>query len=240
MTDLPIIKRLPWDSDFFGFPVARLRPCCVDTAVLNKALAWCDENGIRCLYYLAASDDPPSLAAAQAVGMQFVDVRLTLEQSLTNRQTWRPDPAVIRQAVPSDQAGLMALAPFLARVSRFGTDPQFGFEKAVRLYEEWLAKDTAVTFVAEIKTGIGGCITCNKAENAGTISLLVTHPDAQGQGLGQALCAAGLNWMVSQGCTAARVVTQGHNIASQRVYQRSGFLTQSVEIWFHKWFDINE
>lgn len=241
MTGSPIIKLLPWDSDFFGYPVARLLPLRVDTAILQKALAWCADNEIRCLYYLAASDDPSSLLAAQATSMQFVDVRLTLGQSLTTRQSWPAPTAEIRQAVPSERTQLTALAPFLARVSRFGADPQFGWETAVRLYEAWLTKETAVTYIAETKNGIAGCITCDKdQQNTGIINLLVIHPDAQGQGLGQALCVAGLNWMAAQGCTAARVVTQGHNVASQRSYQHTGFLTQSVEIWFHKWFDKYE
>jgi len=30
-------------------------------------------------------------------------------------------------------------------------------------------------------------------------------------------------------------VTQGSNIAAQRLYQRSGFLPKSVQLWYHFW-----
>ena len=37
-----------------------------------------------------------------------------------------------------------------------------------------------------------------------------------------------------------KVVTQGRNIAGQRLYQRCGFLTRSVELWYHKWYPAVE
>ena len=30
-------------------------------------------------------------------------------------------------------------------------------------------------------------------------------------------------------------MTQGHALAGQRLYQRAGFLTSRVELWFHLW-----
>jgi ribosomal protein S18 acetylase RimI-like enzyme len=33
----------------------------------------------------------------------------------------------------------------------------------------------------------------------------------------------------------ATVVTQGRNIASQRLYQKHGFVTQSIQLWYHRW-----
>jgi ribosomal protein S18 acetylase RimI-like enzyme len=32
------------------------------------------------------------------------------------------------------------------------------------------------------------------------------------------------------------VVTQGRNVRAQRLYQKSGFATDSVMLWYHKWF----
>jgi ribosomal protein S18 acetylase RimI-like enzyme len=228
---------LPWDSELFGYPVARLNERHVDAKVLANAFDWCAARAVRCLYYLAAADDAPSLVAAQAAGFQFVDVRLTLARPLTPGQAWTVG-AEISPATETDRAGLMALAPYLARVSRFSADPRFGREAAVRLYQAWLRKEAGAVLVARAPQGVGGCILCDvEPDGTGVISLLAVAPENGGQGLGVALCAAGLNWFVGQGCAQARVVTQGHNVASQRVYQRAGFVTQSVEIWFHKWFD---
>ena len=32
------------------------------------------------------------------------------------------------------------------------------------------------------------------------------------------------------------VVTQGGNVAAQRVYQHAGFRTARTELWYHRWF----
>jgi hypothetical protein len=32
------------------------------------------------------------------------------------------------------------------------------------------------------------------------------------------------------------VVTQGRNSKAQRLYERCGFLTRSVQLWYHRWF----
>jgi len=32
------------------------------------------------------------------------------------------------------------------------------------------------------------------------------------------------------------VVTQGRNLAAQRLYQRNGFVTASLQLWYHRWF----
>ena len=235
----PLFSLLEWDSDFFGYPVARLWKPHVNATLLAKTFDWCISNAVRCLYYLAPADDASSLLAAQAAGMQFIDVRLELAYNIApNSKTVSNSISnPISPATETDRVALAALAPHLARVSRFSADPRFGFDAAVRLYEVWLEKEADAILVAHAPTGIEGCITCNtESDDTGVISLLAVAPESQGRGIGLALCTAALRWFADRGCAQVRVVTQGHNVASQRVYQRAGFRTQSVGIWFHKWF----
>lgn len=237
MTQPPICSLLEWDSNFFGYPVARLYERHVDADSLAEASDWCKAHAVRCLYYLAPAKHAPSLLAAQAAGMQFVDIRLTLTHKIVPRQSWTAREP-ISLATDTERAALVTFAPHLASVSRFYADPRFGTEAAARLYKAWFKKKADATWVARIPDGIGGGITCNIEPNGtGAIDLLVVAPDNQEQGLGLALCISALRWFTRQNCTQVRVVTQGHNVASQRVYQQAGFVTHSVEIWFHKWFD---
>ena len=43
-------------------------------------------------------------------------------------------------------------------------------------------------------------------------------------------------WFEKQGLKRIIVVTQGRNCQAQRFYQKNGFMTDSLEYWFHKWF----
>ena len=43
-------------------------------------------------------------------------------------------------------------------------------------------------------------------------------------------------WFEQEDAEKIRVVTQGRNVAAQRLYQKCGFASSSMEIWFHRWF----
>jgi dTDP-4-amino-4,6-dideoxy-D-galactose acyltransferase len=55
-------------------------------------------------------------------------------------------------------------------------------------------------------------------------------------GVGRALVVNAIRWFSGQGVDSVSVVTQGRNVRAQRLYQRCGFTTRSVELWFHRWF----
>ena len=60
--------------------------------------------------------------------------------------------------------------------------------------------------------------------------------EQRGIGLGTHLVNAALQFMLEKGRSRATVVTQGRNVASQRLYQRCGFITHAVELYYHRWF----
>jgi ribosomal protein S18 acetylase RimI-like enzyme len=49
------------------------------------------------------------------------------------------------------------------------------------------------------------------------------------------LTEAALAWFCAQGLQRAQVVTQGRNIAAQRLYQKCGFRTGEIALWYHRW-----
>lgn len=90
--------------------------------------------------------------------------------------------------------------------------------------------------VAERDSKPAGYIACNWTADAGQIGLIAVAGWARGAGLGRALVTSSLGVFRQNGAKRISVVTQGRNIASQRLYQRCGFLTHSVQIWYHRWF----
>ena len=45
-----------------------------------------------------------------------------------------------------------------------------------------------------------------------------------------------LSWSRQQHAKRVTVVTQGRNLAAQRLYQGNGFVTASLQLWYHRWF----
>ena len=81
-----------------------------------------------------------------------------------------------------------------------------------------------------------GYCTCSVSpDGTGNIGLIAVDSRWRRARLGTALVASALGYFRAEGMRAATVVTQGRNIASQRLYQRCGFATQSIQLWYHRW-----
>jgi|YNPMSStandDraft_1061717.scaffolds.fasta_scaffold00708_4 dTDP-4-amino-4,6-dideoxy-D-galactose acyltransferase len=233
---------LEWDSAFFGFPVARLRTHLLNAELAERCIAWCLRHGIRCLYFLAACDDIETTDTAARFGFRLVDIRMTLEHDL--RVARRSSPA-IRPCREEDVGILRRIAAETHQDSRFYHDTHFPRERCDELYATWIERSfrgyADAVLVAERDGTPAGYVTCHLDPAAvGRIGLLGVSAEARGQGVGGELVEAALAYFCEHGMTRATVVTQGRNVAAQRLYQKHGFRTRSVEFWYHKWFDAPE
>jgi dTDP-4-amino-4,6-dideoxy-D-galactose acyltransferase len=231
---------LDFDSRLFQRRIATMTARTIDRPGLERALAWCTEQRIDCLYFLAAGDDAATLRIARDGGFEFVDVRLRLERALESGR--EGIPSAVRPARPSDVSRLRELAAVTHRQSRFWVDERFDRAACAELYATWIERSCSGyadrVWVAEASGEPEGYLTCHRRDGGlGEIGLVGVAERAKGRGLGRALVAAGLAWFTEQGCGSASVVTQGANVPAQRLYQAAGFRTVSVEIWHHRWFD---
>ena len=97
---------LEWDSNFFGFPIARVTSKSLSDNQAKNVVYWAGKNAIRCVFYLIDADDLDSLRAAQNAGFKFVDVRIRfeciLEISGFSQKSFRPSRAITG---PGQRAG---------------------------------------------------------------------------------------------------------------------------------------
>lgn len=231
---------LEWDSRFFGCRIARIEGDRLDEAGMATALAGCETDRIECLYFCCAADDDRSVRLAEAHGFHLVDVRLDLACRLP-APVLAPEmdaAAGLRPAREADLAALQAIAAAAYRDSRFWFDSRLR-PQAAALYCEWIARSCReeTVRVIERNAAVQGFVTVALETPAiARIGLLGVAAAARGAGLGRALVQAALQWSTEAGAGEVRVVTQGRNIAAQRLYQACGFRTQSVQLWYHKWF----
>ena len=239
---------LDWDTQFFGVRIASLHAAApVDDAAMRAVLDRCREQRVECLYLRSDADDDVTLRSAGTHGFRFVDVRLTFDLDVTDLVPRLASPKAIRSARATDVAALRAIAAYNHTNTRFYADGRFARERCDELYATWIEKSVNgwadAVLVADEGEGAAGYLSIHRragkadADAFGEIGLVGLARDARGRGLGRELVEEALAWMVRERCRSARVVTQGRNVAAQRLYQACGFRTRAVELWHHRWFD---
>ncbi len=244
--DSALCEYLTWDLGFFGLNIARLKTNTLNQSDIVDTLAWCEMNAIDCIYLLADPDHLETIMIAEDHEFRFVDIRLTLENNNSSQGCGEPEnfPGTIRPFSMPDLPAIRDLARGSFRITRFYYDLNFPRSACDRLYETWIEKSCVQSYadgvlVAEIEDNIVGFITCKQqSASEGNIGLVGVGRTHQGMGIGQALVSAGLDWFAQRSIRKVSVVTQGRNVQAQRLYQRAGFLSQTLQLWYHNWFNV--
>lgn len=237
---------LEWDTGFFGFRIGRVRGHLLSEVLVREIDLWCQQQAIRCLYFLASPNDTSTVSLAEDNGFRLVDVRLTLEAGeLGATHSVRSVPgsaALLRAARREDLGALTAIARVSHRDSRFYFDLNFPRPLADSLYETWITTSCSgyadTVLVADMDGAPVGYVTCHSDDDgrSGRIGLIAVGDGARGKGIGRSLVVGALDWFAAHRAREVSVVTQARNSAAQRLYQRCGFLTKDVQLWYHKWY----
>lgn len=238
---------LEWDSRFFGRRIGRVQGRRLTVAGMPALEAWCREQRLDCLYLLADADHAETARLAADHHFQYVDARVTLETEMLpalGAATEQPADDLVRLGVPGDLPVLRPLARRLHRDSRFFFDNHFDPALSERMFEVWLEKSfekpAGCVLVAEWQGRPAGYLACHLPQpDTGQMDLLGVDESAQGRGLGGRLIAAAQRWFAARSVRRVLVVTQGRNLRAQRLYQRAGFVTRSMELWYHRWFQTS-
>jgi dTDP-4-amino-4,6-dideoxy-D-galactose acyltransferase len=221
-----------WDSEFWGVRIGRVLGGRLDPAAVD---AWAAAHGVDCLFFLS-DDEPGTAAMAEDAGFRLMDVRVELARATSAEGT------SARRARDEDVAALRRIARSSKWTTRFYADPRFPDARCDDLYEVWLERSyegwADVVLVVDARGVAAGFVACHadRAESRGSIGLISVDESARGRGLGQQLVLGAVSWAAREGLERMTVVTQGRNIDAQRLFQRSGFRTESIALWFHKWY----
>jgi dTDP-4-amino-4,6-dideoxy-D-galactose acyltransferase len=236
---------LPWDSEFFGLPIGRVCGHTLDEAQATKIDQWGSREKVAGLYFLARADCTRTIQTAERSGFCLVDIRVTFEcknvDSLPS-DSWKSADILIRPFQPQDLPAVQAIARTAHCDTRFFSDPHFPRARAETLYATWIGLEcqgrAQQVFVAATSDTAIGYISCHLdlTTGIGKIGLVGIDSRFRGQGLGRALVLTSLRWFASQHAQRVTVVTQGKNLAAQRLYQRCGFLSADLQLWYHKWY----
>lgn len=232
-----VLTFLPWDTELFGCRIGRLDGDHRDQEELDVALEACVGQRIECAYCAVPADALGAVRALEDSGFRLVDQRMTFERRIGARPD---DVPSIRAACADDIPAFEAIAAVSHTDTRFYADSRFDSERCAALYRTWIAKSCegyAEAVLTEGPRGTpAGYISCHVEGPRGRIGLIAVAPRHQGEGVGRRLVGGALRWFADAGLEEVSVATQGRNMRAQRLYQGAGFKSESLSLWYHKWF----
>jgi len=236
----PVCTYLEWYSQFFQRRIARLNRHRLDQATMAECALWCRQHRIDCLYFLADSNDLETPRLAEANDFHLTDIRMTLGRVVVPEDFAANSFDGFRHAREDDLRALRTIARTSHHDTRFYFDGHFEQEKCDLLYATWIENSfrgfAQAVLVAEADGEPAAYLTCHLNDQASQIGLVGVGEGHRGKGLATKLVRAFLSWSREQGARRALVVTQGRNLPAQRLYHRNGFITSSVDLWYHRWF----
>jgi dTDP-4-amino-4,6-dideoxy-D-galactose acyltransferase len=231
------VEVLAWDSEWWGVTTGRTTVRRLDRAVVAQIDAACAALDVELVYHRSAADDQESTRLAQAAGFRMVDIRLAMAAPVP-----RPAPQVpgrVRLARPGDAARLGDLAAVSHLNTRFFADGHLPEDRCEALYRAWIEGDLRgradAVYVVDDGDGPVGYLSIVSGAGRVAIGLVAVAVSARGGGAGSDLVAAAMAWSADHGYDVLDVVTQGGSTPAQRLYQRMGFSTTEVDLWFHRW-----
>lgn len=242
----PPCEVLEWDSGLFGFRVARVLGANLDREAAARVDDWSRANEVRCLYFLADQEDDETFRVAAESGFRVVDLRITIRRSLegvADLPFEGPDGMDVDEATEAEVGYLRALAAESHRGTRFYFDGGFPVERSAALYEAWIERgfrDPERNIrVAALDGKPAGYQVVGPPAADGTrrLELLAIDPHHRGRGIAPALVLSAMRLLESEGKAKTWTILSSRNVASIRLHERLGFLTDRIEVWHHKWYD---
>lgn len=136
---------LPWDSEFFGFPIAKVELTDRSPGELMAIEDAARADGIVCLYGSLDPAAPTASAVVQGLGWRFVEAAVMASLHPREPQLAQPPGISVRPGTADDLPELAPLVALLAPWSRFAADPRFGQDAALRVQTAWIERAARCT-----------------------------------------------------------------------------------------------
>jgi GNAT superfamily N-acetyltransferase len=236
---------LEWDSEHFGFPIARVTGDALTSEGADAADDWCREHGIRCLYLCAGAEDAETSRVAAARGFRVVDVRIISRRPYEGllELPAGSDRVEIRDATEADLEFARDLAARSHYTSRFYFDGNFPRERCDALYAAWVERghrDPERRLLIGVVDGEPvGYFVCSplSPDREGHGELVAVHERHRGKGYGRALHFAEYRQFAARGALTQRATMSVRALANVRLHEQLGFRTDEIQFWHHKWYD---
>ncbi|AMM40615.1 spore coat protein [Candidatus Desulfofervidus auxilii] len=165
---LAIVRKLPWDSNFFNVPMGAIEAIFSEkneesliSAIFDKALSWFKEKGIKHITFKVDTTDTKAILTSQKKSFYLVDTLCTYLYA-KNYTEAKPIKQFfeLRPFQPKDLEAILKIVEYAFKEhrNRFMNDPYLSKTGMLELYKAWIKNfiKEGYLIVAERKGNIAG------------------------------------------------------------------------------------
>lgn len=228
------IEKLTWDTEFFGFNVARV--FLNNNNDLERIVPNLWKEGTKLIYVFSKSliNDIDLIDKLQG---KLVDIKITYSK-IINASTIEKPPIVMEYNSSYVTQNLYDLALDSGEYSRFKSDmrlPNGTFEKMYKLWIEKAVKKSIAdkVYFLQMDNEVIGFVSLKLNDKYGEIGLIGIKREFQGKGFGKRLLTKAENYTFIKGLKEIRVATQFANIRACGFYKKNGYLENEPMYIYH-------
>ena len=236
-----LLEILEWDSNFFGYSVARVTAEKISVEQLRALTNEAENKGVRLLYLFTDPADTISIQTANTSTARLVDQKITFHIKIDGSVVSAVDNHIEQFESNHPTAQLVNLSIQSGSHSRYKIDPGFKNNEFEKLYLAWIEnsvnkKIADHTFVYK-EGGIElGFVTLKIRDGLGQIGLIAVDESSRGKSIGKKLVLAVISLLHEKNITDLEVATQIDNADACHFYKKVGFSGIKTENIYHIWF----
>jgi len=220
-----MIKRLDWDSNFFGFEIGEL--------IYENKLDF--DNSYDLLYL---KNDQDFDVNVKDFTKKFSETKLIFSKDINDVN---PQSSVFSiNEIQYDINEIYELAYESGKFSRFFLDGNFEKDKFKELYQKWVDNSISNIFADDLlvyleNNQIQGFVTYKVNNKTATIGLIAVHPNHQGKGVGGKLLRVVENKLFENKINKLLIPTQQKNVMACDFYKKYGYQVYETTFIKHYW-----
>lgn len=230
------IKKLEWDSNYFGINIAELtlERDTVDKVFFEKIINQSEFDFIQSKVSIA---DVLKISNLEKMNFKFADLKVTFTLNLKEFTLMKDERSLVATEYDSDALKKISRGIFID--SRYyGYENLFSKYKVDELYEIWLEKSIMGVFDDIclkycIDNQPVGFVTLKILSERARIGLIGVSNKFQSQGVGGKLIRNAVSFLRNKNVDFLDVSTQGKNIIAENFYIKQGFRLKEIESWYY-------
>ena len=231
-------KYLEWDSDFFGYKIARLDVQDITEKEFEVIRLELIKSNIKLAYVFINPDDNNSNYIMTKHKADLVDTKVTFSINIPKDFYPTINISEYNKAIISDE--ILQLSIQSGEYSRYKKDERFINREYERLYTAWITNSIKKIIADEVLVYnenfiYKGVISLKYNKEVATIGILAVDQTLRNKGIGKQLIYEAFNHAKINGCSNMNVSTQSENKIACSFYRKIGFIINKKTNIFHLW-----